>query len=94
LLPNPTNRLGVYVAYGDCHTTSLRPDWQNHTMTKGTTTISAEQALTAWLNGTTDQAWIQDTGPDNLNVGTWTATYRITNTAYSGWVTNWRTCGP
>jgi hypothetical protein len=93
VLANPSNRLGVYVAYGNCHTTIQSANWQNHTMTKGASTVSAEQALTTWLAGATDQAWVQDSGPDAYNAGgTWTATHPMTNLGYSGWTTTWTTC--
>jgi hypothetical protein len=91
-LANPSNRLGVYVAYGNCHTSIQTVNWQNHTMTKGASTVSAEQALTTWLAGATDQAWIQDSGPDAYNPGTWTATFPVSNLAYGGWTTTWTTC--
>jgi hypothetical protein len=91
--PNPANRLGVYVAYGNCHTTSLGSAWQSHFMVKNGVAVSAEDALQIWLGSTTDNAWIQDTGPDMFNAGaTWTATYRITDPSYRGWATTWSTC--
>jgi hypothetical protein len=90
---NPANRLGVYAVYGDDHTTSLGSDWQNHKMVKNGVCVSAEDALGQWLSATGDQAWIQDSAPDTFNANTtWTATYRITNTAYSGWSASWSSC--
>jgi hypothetical protein len=61
-----TNKIGVYIAYGNQHATIQEPPFFNHFMSKKPVTVSFHDALQQWTIALesrmllTDRCWIQD----------------------------------